>query len=399
MFEEESAETLILERGTYKIIVKEDLEEKLRSSKKLRIKFGIDPTGSKIHLGRASTIQKLKDFQNLGHQIVLIVGDFTARVGDNSDKTDQRPGLTITQIEDNLKEYKTQIGKILDLNKIEFRYNSEWLQKLSFNDIIEIAKQFTVAQMIERDNFIDRFKSQKPIGLHEFLYPLMQGYDSFAIKADVELGGSDQLFNLLAGRDIQRYFKMQEQNIVTKKLLSGTDGRKMSTSWGNVINITDTPQDIYGKVMSIRDEVIIEYFYLTTRIKTEIIQGFEKDLKKGKNPMEIKKILAWEIVKMYSSKKEADYAQEYFKDTVQNKSVRQDNILNVKTDIDSINIVELISNITGQIPSKAEARRIISSGGVSIDGNKVNSIDDIIDIKNGMIIKAGKRSFVKIIKK
>ena len=399
MFEEESAETLILERGTYKIIVKEDLEEKLRSSKKLRIKFGIDPTGSKIHLGRASTIQKLKDFQNLGHQIVLIVGDFTARVGDNSDKTDQRPGLTITQIEDNLKEYKTQIGKILDLNKIEFRYNSEWLQKLSFNDIIEIAKQFTVAQMIERDNFIDRFKSQKPIGLHEFLYPLMQGYDSFAIKADVELGGSDQLFNLLAGRDIQRYFKMQEQNIVTKNLLSGTDGRKMSTSWGNVINITDTPQDMYGKVMSIRDEVVIEYFYLTTRIKSEIIKGFEKDIKKGKNPMEIKKILAWEIVKMYSSKEEADYAQEYFKDTVQNKSVRQEDILSVKTEIDSINIVELISNITGQIPSKAEARRIISSGGVSIDGNKINNINDIIDIKNGMIIKAGKRSFVKIIKK
>ena len=254
----ETEQNLILNRGTFRIIDQNDVEKSLKDkSTKLRIKFGIDPTGSKIHLGRASTIQRLRDFQNLGHTIVLIVGDFTARIGDSSDKLERRDNLTQSTIEENLKTYKEQLSKIIDINKVEFRYNSEWLSKLNLTEIIEISKQFTVAQMIERENFHNRYKENKPIGLHEFLYPLIQGYDSVAIKADIELGGSDQLFNLLSGREVQSYYKMKKQNLITKKLLIGVDGRKMSTSWGNVINITDSANDIYAKVMGVKDEYIL----------------------------------------------------------------------------------------------------------------------------------------------
>ncbi len=398
--EYESSENLILNRGTFRIVDSEEVSKLLKNKgKKLRVKFGIDPTGNKIHLGRASTIQRLKDFQDLGHTIVLIIGDFTARIGDNSDKQERRTSITKDDIDENLKTYKTQLSKILDLDKVEFRYNSEWLSKIDFLEIIEIAKKFTVAQMIERENFHERYINNKPIGLNEFLYPIMQGYDSVAIKADIELGGSDQLFNLLAGREIQSYYNMKKQNIITKKLLIGTDGRKMSTSWKNVINIIDTPNNIYGKVMSIKDEYIIEYFKLTTRISDKNINEIEKEIKtsKKKNIMDIKKLLAEEITTMYSSRNEALKAKENFMVTVQNKNFNLSNdIMEVQTDIESILIIDLLSNITGQIPSRSEAKRSILAGSVSIDKEKISEINKNIELKNDMIIKVGKRNIIKI---
>ncbi len=398
--EYESSENLILNRGTFRIVDSEEVSKLLKNKgKKLRVKFGIDPTGNKIHLGRASTIQRLKDFQDLGHTIVLIIGDFTARIGDNSDKQERRTSITKDDIDENLKTYKTQLSKILDLDKVEFRYNSEWLSKIDFLEIIEIAKKFTVAQMIERENFHERYINNKPIGLNEFLYPIMQGYDSVAIKADIELGGSDQLFNLLAGREIQSYYNMKKQNIITKKLLIGTDGRKMSTSWKNVINIIDTPNNIYGKVMSIKDEYIIEYFKLATRISDKNINEIEKEIKtaKKKNIMDIKKLLAEEITTMYSSRNEALKAKENFMVTVQNKNFNLSNdIMEVQTDIESILIIDLLSNITGQIPSRSEAKRSILAGSVSIDKEKISEINKNIELKNDMIIKVGKRNIIKI---
>ncbi len=395
---EEDKKKLILDRATFRVITKKELENALNSNKKLRIKYGIDPTAPKIHLGRASTIQKLRDFQDLGHKIVLIIGDFTGLVGDASDKQEARAKIESSELENNLKTYKTQLEKILDLSKIEYRYNSEWLSKLKFNDIINIAEKFTVAQLIERENFSDRYKNHKPIGLHEFLYPLMQGYDSVAIKSDVELGGSDQLFNILAGREIQGYFNMHKQICLTKKLLSGTDGRKMSSSWGNVINITDEPNNIYGKVMSIRDSVIIEYFDIATRISTEDIKTIEKDLDNSTSSgiMNIKKILAYEITKLYSSKTEAIKAEENFKKTVQEKQIVSEDLLVVSTKIKKSGIIDLITSLTNQVPSKAHARRMVKEGGVYIDNTRINDINLEIDIKSDMIVKVGKRNAVKI---
>jgi tyrosyl-tRNA synthetase len=396
----ETEQNLILNRGTFQIINKNDVSESLKDKNiKLRIKFGIDPTGSKIHLGRASTIQRLKDFQNLGHTIVLIVGDFTARIGDSSDKLEKRENLSQSVIESNLETYKDQLGKIIDISKVEFRYNSEWLSKLNLDEIIEISKKFTVAQMIERENFHNRYKENKPIGLHEFLYPLIQGYDSVAIKADIELGGSDQLFNLLSGREVQSYYGMKKQNIITKKLLIGTDGRKMSTSWGNVINITDNPNDIYAKVMSVKDENIIEYFILATRISDKSIKEIEKELKNSKNKaiMDIKKLLASEITQMYSSKEESIKAEENFKNTVQDKNYNlSSDIIELETSVKNTSILDLVSNITGQLPSKAEARRVVKDGGLYIDNIRVLNVNENIILKNDMLIKVGKRNIVKI---
>ncbi|MBP6949091.1 MAG: tyrosine--tRNA ligase, partial [Candidatus Pacebacteria bacterium] len=241
----------LLVRGVEDIIVKEELKAALMSGRQLRIKLGVDPTGGKIHIGRAVPLRKLREFQRLGHQVVFIVGDFTAQVGDASDKTEKRPMLTRAQIDENLKDYKSQISKILDISKTEFVYNNDWLSKLTFGELTTLAECFSVQQMLARRNFKDRYEAGKEISLREFLYPIMQGYDSVAVKADVEIGGNDQLFNLKAGRIIQEYYGMPKQSIMTFQMLDGTDGRKMSTSWGNIITIVDEPFDMFGKVMAL----------------------------------------------------------------------------------------------------------------------------------------------------
>ena len=256
-----------MERGVTSIVDRAHLENALDSGKTLRIKLGIDPTGPNIHLGRAIALRKLCAFQNLGHQAVLIVGDYTALIGDPSDKLSKRPMLTKTDVKKNLKNYKKQIGKILDLKKTEFRFNSNWLSKLKFQEISQLAESFSLQQMVERRNFKDRLDKREEISLHEFLYPLMQGYDSVAVKSDVELGGFDQLFNLHAGRVIQRHYGQKEQDLITVEMLEGTDGRKMSTTWGNVVTILDEPNDMFGKLMSLHDELIPKYLLLCTNTK------------------------------------------------------------------------------------------------------------------------------------
>ena len=388
----------ILDRGTYKAILRKNILKKLTEGKRLNIKYGIDPTSKNIHLGRASTIQYLKDLSDLGHKIIFIVGDFTAKIGDTSDKIDSRVDLTSKEISENFKTYKKQLSLIMDLSKVEYRYNSEWLEKINLEDIIKLTSIFTVSQMIERDNFSYRFKEGNSIRLKEFLYPIIQGYDSFAIKADIELGGTDQLFNLLSGREVQNFFKQEKQDVITKKLLIGTDGRKMSSSWGNVVNITDSTNDMYAKLMRIADDNIFEYFELATRIPDTDLEKIKLEIEKSKgiSLMNLKKDLAFEITQMYSSKKDAIEAEKHFKSTVQQGNIDKEDIIIVKTNIKESPILNLLSNITGQIPSKSEAKRMIRDGGVYINNRRVKDSNINIKITDGIIVKVGKRNIVKI---
>ena len=386
----------LLTRGTVDLIVKKDLEEKLKSGKKLRIKYGVDPTGPKIHLGRASTMRKLAKFQELGHQIVLIVGDFTAQIGDASDKTNERPMLTYDDIKKNMENYLPQIGQVIDIKKAEVHYNSEWLGKLDYFDICRQADNFSVAQILDRENFSKRYKEGTRISLRELFYPLMQGYDSVAIKADIEIGGSDQLFNMLAGRTLQKAYNQKPQDVITYELMDGTDGRKMSTSWGNVILIEDKPNDIYGKIMSMRDEGVLKYFELATDMEMQEIQKIKKDLKADKiNPRDLKLRLAREIITMYYSEKDALNAEENFKKVFQDKGIPED-IEEMKIKKESIGIIDLLVE-TKLCSSKGEARRVIQQGGVKIDSKQIKDTDLEIKVSNkSKVLQKGKRHFIKI---
>ncbi|MEA2064959.1 MAG: tyrosine--tRNA ligase [Patescibacteria group bacterium] len=405
----------ILTRGTVDLIVKKSLEEKMASGKKLKIKHGVDPTGPKIHLGRASTMRKLAKFQELGHQIVLIVGDFTALIGDASDKDSERPMLGKKQVNENMRGYLKQIGKIFNIKKTEIHYNSEWLGKLNYYDICKQANVFSVAQILDRENFSKRFKEGTRISLRETLYPLMQGYDSVAIKSDIEIGGSDQLFNVLAGRELQRLYGQKPQNILTLKLMDGLDGRKMSTSWGNIICITDNPKEIYGKIMSMRDEMIIQYFELATDIPMTEIKEMIQNLKNEKiNPRDVKMKLAKEIVKIYHGEKNAREAEEYFKNIHQKHKtptgIKEIKIKNewlklklknnkkelVKKKEYAINILDLLVK-TKLCSSKNEARRVVEQGGVKFDERIIKDIaKNVLINQKWKIIQKGKRNFIKI---
>ncbi len=381
----------LLSRAVEEIFVKEEMEKDLLSGRELRIKFGIDPTGPKIHLGRAIPIRKLREFQKLGHKIVLIIGDFTAQIGDASDKTEKRPMLTRAQIDENLKDYKSQIGKILDLEKVEFVYNNDWLSKLTFQDVTQLAECFTVQQMLARRNFKDRFDAGTEISLREFLYPLMQGYDSYAVKSDVEIGGYDQLFNLKAGRAIQEFFGMPKQHIMNLQMLEGTDGRKMSTSWGNVVTVVDEPNDMFGKIMSLRDELIIKYFNLCTDADENQIKKYEEDLKNGVNPRDIKFILAEEIVKMYHNEKVAAQAKQNFIEVFQNKGL-PDDIPEVYAEEK-----EMFSDValrSGTVESKSEWKRLVEEGAVSYESGEV--LSDYKELAKSATLKIGKKRFLKV---
>jgi len=383
-----------LERGTEDIIDKKNLKQALLSGKKLNIKFGIDPTGPKIHLGRATILMKLKDFQDLGHKITLIIGDFTALIGDASDKTAMRKPLSKEEIKQNMKDYLDQISKIIDIKKIDVRYNSEWLEKLSIYDLTKICMNFTAQQMIQRRNFKERWEEGKEIGIHELLYPIFQGYDSVAVKADIEIGGFDQLFNLKAGREMQRLFNQKPQDIMTLKMIYGLDGRKMSTTWGNVINILDNPKDIFGKIMSLKDELIFDYFESCTRVPFKKIKEIKKTIK---NPKDIKKILGKEVVKQFYSEKEAEEAQNEFEKIFEKKDLPTE-IKELKIKEKKLNILDLLV-FTGLSKSKAEAKRVVEQGGVKIiKGNNIIIEKDwkkIITIEE-MVIQSGKRNFIKI---
>lgn len=383
----------LLERGTEDIFVKEHLEEALLSGKELRIKFGIDPTGPKIHIGRATVLRKLKAFQDLGHQIVLIIGDFTATIGDASDKTEKRPMLTREQVQENFKDYSRQIAKILDMSKVELAYNSDWLGKLGFAELAELAECFSVQQMLARRNFKERIENGNEISLREFLYPLMQGYDSVVIKADVEIGGFDQLFNLKAGRIMQKHYKMKEQDIMTTVMLEGTDGRKMSTSWGNIITIEDEPADMYGKLMSVKDELIIKYLNLCTDLTLQEISNLENQMKEGINPKEIKMRLAYEVVKLYWGGEKAKFAEEDFVTKFQKKEI-PDELRIIKVEAGEF-LVEILTN-NKIAKSKTDAKRLINEGAV-MDLEKAEKIkDEKTIITENIKLKIGKKEFVQI---
>jgi tyrosyl-tRNA synthetase len=385
----------ILSRGIEEIIDKKSLEKKLKSGKKLRIKFGIDPTGSKIHIGRAFQFWKLKAFQDLGHQIILIIGDFTGQIGDASDKNAMRKALSEKEVKENMKDYEAQIGKILNLKKTEIRHNGEWMNKLSAGDLIKLEMNFTAQQMIQRRNFEERWNSGKPIGIHELNYPIFQGYDSVMIKADVEIGGSDQLFNLKTGRKMQEIFKQSPQDIITSKMLNGTDGQKMSTSVGNIIAITDEAENMYGKIMSMRDELIPEYFELCTEVPVDKIKKISAGLKSGKlNPRDIKAELAKEIVSIYHGKKSAEEAEKEFDKIFKNKQTPSE-VKKIAIKEKTIGILDLLVKMK-LAPSKSEAKRLVEQNAIKINGKIHNNWKETIAVEKGALIQAGKRKFAQI---
>ncbi len=380
----------LLSRGVDEVIVKSDLEKKLKSGKKLRVKLGIDPTSPNLHIGRSIPLLKMRDFQELGHQLVFIVGDFTGVIGDTSDKDSERPMLEEKKIKENMKNYVQQAGKIIDIKKAEVRYNSEWLKKLTFAEIGSQADQFSLHEFIMRENIKRRLDAGTRVSFRELMYPLMQGYDSVAIKADVELGGTDQRFNLLAGRKLQEFYKQESQNIIMGPILEGTDGRKMSSSWGNTINLTAEANDMYGKVMSVPDNLLIKYFTLSTRIPMETVKEYEAAMKAGENPRNIKMKLGFELARFYHSEKAAKAAEQYFIDTFKNKEIPSD-IPTLKPSAYDIITVLVESKLA---TSKTDARRAIEQGGVKIGEAKIESID--YTVKKGDIVQKGKRFFVKV---
>lgn len=385
----------ILSRGVAEVIHHDSLKTKLLSGKPLRIKFGIDPTSPNIHLGRATSIWKLRDFQDLGHTIIFIIGDFTGIIGDTSDKEAERPMLTRETIEQNLVTYFEQVGKILNMSKVEKYHNTEWLEKLGYREIGEHANIFSLSDFIARDNIKRRLDAGKRVSLRELLYPLMQGYDSVAVKADVEIGGTDQKFNILAGRKFQDHFGQPSQDILMLNLIEGLDGRKMSSSWGNTINLTDAPSDMYGKVMSLRDELIIKYFIHATRVSLEHIKEIEEALVKGENPRDAKLVLAKEIVSMYYGHEESLRAQETFIATFQKKEI-PDEIEEIKA-IEGEVLADVLLNAE-IVSSKSDFRRLVEEGAVKkLTGEEEEKIIDLKAIATTGVYKIGKRRFIKII--
>lgn len=386
----------ILERNTVEIIEKSSLEKKLQSGQKLRVKLGADPTSPDLHLGHIVVLDKLRQFQDLGHTIIFLIGDYTARVGDPSGKSKTRPILSEEDIEKNAKTYFDQVGKILDINKIEIRKNSEWYQKMTLAELIKISSKISLSRIIERDDFEQRIKRGNDVRYHEGLYPIMQAYDSVMLKADVEIGGTDQKFNLLAGRVMQRRMEQEPQDIITLPLLIGIDGKKkMSKSLGNYVGILEEPNEMYGKIMSIRDEMIIDYFKLITNLEDFEIKEFERDLKLGENPKEIKERLAIEIVARFYNKETAEKARERFNLIFAKKLVPEE-MPEIDWKLGTCNDLPQLLIDLKFVESKSEAKRLVIGGGVKVDNAKIEDIEAPICIHDGMVIQVGKRKFLRI---
>ncbi len=385
----------LLERGTVEVIVKKDLEAKLNSGRVLKVKLGIDPSGADLHIGHMVVIKKLKEFQDAGHHIQLLFGNFTGQIGDPTDKTSVRQVKTQQELEKNAEKYLQQAGKILDINKTEIMWNADWLGKLTFGDVVKLAQIFTVQQMLERDMYKKRMEDEKPIYMHEFLYPLMQGYDSVAMECHLELGGTDQTFNLLAGRTIQKAYGMEEQNVLTVPLLVGTDGHeKMGKSMGNYIGVEEEPGDMYGKTMSIPDHLILNYFELATYVPLEEIAIVKQALAEGENPRNLKMQLAKEIVTLYHSEDAAKKAEAEFVSIFSKGNLPTD-IEEKKVKQAEWGIIDLLADM-GLASSKSDARRLIEGGGVKIDGEKVESIEAKVNFTEEKLIQVGKRKFLKV---
>lgn len=389
----------VIERGTDGIISKAELLEKLKNSKNsgtpLRIKAGFDPTAPDLHLGHCLLLKKLRDFQDLGHKVLFLIGDFTAMIGDPTGKMETRPSLTSSEIVENAKTYEKQVFKILDKEKTDIIFNSAWLKDLSFDQLLNLTSQVNVARLLERDDFSKRYKSGLSISLKEFMYPLIQAYDSVQTLADVEIGGTDQTFNILLGRDFQRYFDMEPQIALFLPILEGTDGtKKMSKSLGNYISIEEDPMDVFGKIMSISDDLMWRYFYLLTSKTDDEIESL-----KEQHPMESKRMLAYEITSWLHNQAEADKAKSDFETKFSRRSFPDDaRVISVdKNEIKSL--LDLVSAASNVLKSKAEARRLIVQGGLTINGQKLSDFQSPLPDGFELEVKIGKREFVKVVVK
>ena len=393
----------VIRRGAVEIIPEEELIEKIKKSietkKPLRVKQGFDPTAPDVHLGHTVGLRKLKQFQELGHQIVLIIGDYTGMVGDPSGRSATRPQLTHDKVMENAETYQKQFFKIMDKSKTEIHFNGEWFSRMSFQEVIKLASKFTLARMLERDDFSNRYSNQAPISLHELLYPLMQGYDSVAIKADIEIGATEQKFNLLAARQIQQEYGVEPQAVLTLPVLPGIDGiQRMAKSTGNYIGIDESPKEIFGKIMSVPDDLIYPYFELVTDVSSDELKEIKEDLeKKEKNPMDLKKRLGIKIVSMYHSRKKAKEAEEEFEKVFSKKELPEDiPVYKLKHDQPKIWIVKLLT-MSKLVSSGSEARRLIKQGGVYLDGKRVDDENLELSVEGEKLLKVGKRKFLKVV--
>lgn len=388
-------ELKLIKRGAIELIPEDEFIKKLKKGKPLRIKWGADPSAPDIHLGHTVILAKLRQFQDLGHEIIFLIGDFTARIGDPTGKSETRKPLTKEEVKKNAKTYQDQAFKILDRKKTKVVFNSDWLSKLKIEDVINLAAKYTVARMLERDDFMNRYEKERPISIHEFLYPLIQGYDSVELKADVEVGGTDQKFNMLVGRELQREFKEEPQIIVTLPLLEGTDGvQKMSKSLNNYIGITEPPSEIYGKTMSISDDLMLRYYELLTDEKLDEI--------KAMHPKEAKKRLAHTIVSRFYSKKEADEAEKEFESVFAKGNLPQDipEITLGKQDVPWREKYKLpayrLFVSTGLAASGSEARRVIRQGGAKVDDKCITDENELLDFSKSIVLQVGKRKIVRV---
>tara|TARA_A100001388_G_C28759838_1_gene497090 strand:+ start:617 stop:1816 length:1200 start_codon:yes stop_codon:yes gene_type:complete len=386
-----------IKRGCEEIIPENQLLDKLKrsydSNTPLRVKLGCDPSRPDLHVGHGVVLRKLRHFQDLGHQSILVIGDFTAMIGDPSGRNKTRPQLTLEETKVNAESYINQAGQILDLEKLEIVYNSDWLNKMDFSDVIKLSSHYTVARMLERDDFTKRYQSETPISIHEFMYPLAQGMDSVHLNADIELGGTDQKFNLLVGRDLQKEYDQEPQCVLTLPLLEGTDGQdKMSKSYGNDIGLTDSPQEMYGKTMSITDEMIVKYFRLAADASDEVLVKIESNLNDSSyNPRDAKRLLARSLVELYYDSDSALKAEDHFDEVIVNKSI-PDDIPEFQIEREtSLVDAAFLSKV---VASKSEVRRLVKQGAVSVDGKKID--DASLSLVSGQVIKIGKRRFLKI---
>ncbi|MDD2578041.1 MAG: tyrosine--tRNA ligase [Candidatus Dojkabacteria bacterium] len=385
----------ILTKGVEQILPsKEALRKLLESGKRIRIYQGFDPTANSLHIGHAAHLHKLEDFRELGHDVICVIGDFTARIGDPDKKSVRKP-LTKEDVEENMQSFKEQIGKILDIdnkeNPVQFRYNSEWLEELKFADILELASNFSVQQMLKRDMFQKRIEENRPIYIHEFMYPIMQAYDSVVLDTDIQLGGNDQLFNILAGRHLMSMLKNKEKIVMTGKLLTASDGTKMGKTEGNMIRMDDTPENIYGKIMAFNDDSILSAFEILTFATMDEVKKYQERLDSGENAMNLKKELAFRVTSEITSEKEAERAQKYFESIFQKKEQEVEIPLK-KIGEEEIALNELLVKINFAV-SKSEAKRLVEQGAVKINDKKATEFNQILAIKNSqpIILKVGKK--------
>lgn len=391
----------ILSRGCEELIneveFKKKLEKSITTGKPLRVKLGIDPSGTELHLGHAVPLRKLKQFQDLGHEVFFLIGTFTGRIGDPTGKSETRKMLTEEQVMENIKTYLDQVKLILDLDKINVVYNADWLEKLNLADVLKLLSMFTVSQMISREDFAKRLSENKPVSLIEFMYPILQGYDSVELKADIELGATEQKFNLLRGRDLQKNFGQEQQICMIMPILVGLDGvEKMSKSLGNYIGVKDTANDMFGKIMSISDELMENYYTMITEIPSEEITKIKENIANGSlHPMEAKKQLGAEVVKIYHGEQAAVEARDWFENVFSKRNLDVE-LPEVEVEYNEIGVIDLLVKATELVKTTSEARRLIEQGGFKINDEAIKDVKATVKVESGMIVRAGKKKIVKI---